>query len=129
MICLCKQKCSLQAKTTAILRSMLQSNQRSLCGPHRSRNREGGGPDGQIISLKRTADGRRQRSREIIDEKRKKYRANNGPLPNTSTDSKETTLVILKSCARAPIRKEILRPTSKARREVSRKSLQKRVGC
>ena len=30
-----------------------------------------------MVSIKRAADGRRQRSREIIDETREKYRANN----------------------------------------------------
>ena len=49
----------------------LQSKQSSLCGLHRSGNRGGGGPNGQIVSVKRAADGRRQRGRKIIDEKRK----------------------------------------------------------
>ena len=35
----------------------------------------GGGPNDQIVSVKRTADGRSQRSRKIIDEEREKYRA------------------------------------------------------
>ena len=44
---------------------------------------------------KRAADGRRQRSREIIDEEREKCRAKNVSLRNTSTDSKGATFVIL----------------------------------
>ena len=32
-----------------------------------------GEPNGQIVSKKRTADGRRQRSRKVIDEKRENY--------------------------------------------------------
>ena len=58
------------------------------------------------VSVKRAADGRRQRSRKIINEEREKYRAKNGSLQNTSTDSKGATFVILKGHASAPIRKE-----------------------
>ena len=37
---------------------------------------EGGGePDGHVVSIKRTADGSRQRQREIIDEEREYNRA------------------------------------------------------
>ena len=52
--------------------------------------------------------------------KREKYRAKSGSLRNTSTDSKGATFVILKNHTSAPIRKERLSPTSKARREASR---------
>ena len=55
--------------------------------------------------MKRAADGRRQRNREIIDEKEK----STGPeriLRNTSVDLKGTTFVILKNQASTPIRKE-----------------------
>ena len=52
----------------------------TLCGLHRSRDRGGGGPNGQIVSIKRAADGRRQRSRKIIKKEREKYRAKNGSL-------------------------------------------------
>ena len=80
------------------------------------------------LALKRTADGGRQRSREIIDKQREKYRAKNGSLRNTSTDSKGTTFVILINNASAPIRKEILSPTSKARREASRNEFMEKGG-
>ena len=50
----------------------------------------------------------------------KKYRANNRSLRNTSTDSKETAFVILINHRSAPIRKERLSLTSKARTEASR---------
>ena len=76
----------------------------------------GGEPNGQIVSTKRAADGRKQRDRKIIDEEREKRRVKNGSLRNTSTDSKRTTFVILINHASAPIRKERLNPTSKARR-------------
>ena len=82
--------------------------------------KRGGGPNGQIVSIKRAADGRRQRSRKIVNEEREKYRAKNGSLRNISTDSKGTTFVILIDHRSAPIRKEGLSPTSKARREASR---------
>ena len=103
-----------------VLRPALHSKQSFLCGLHRSGDRGGGIPNGQIVSVKRAVDGRRQRSRKIIDEKREKYRAKSGSLRNTSTDSKETTFVILINHASTPIRKERLSPTSKARREASR---------
>ena len=39
-----------------------------------------GGPNGQIVSIKRAAHGRRQRSKKIVDEKRENYKAKNGSL-------------------------------------------------
>ena len=59
----------------------------------------------------------------MIDKKREKYRAKNGSLQNTSTDSNGQTFVILINHANAPIRKERLTPTSKARREAYRNEL------
>ena len=85
------------------------------------RDRGGEGLNGQIVSVKRAADGRRQRSRKIINEERKKYRPKNRFLRNTSTDSKGTTYVILINYRNAPIRKERLSPTRKARREAQPK--------
>ena len=86
---------------------------------HRCRNRGGGEPNDQIVSVKRAAEGRRQRSKKNIDEKRQKYKAKNGFLRNTSTGSKGEIFVILKNHANAPVRKKRLSPTSKARREAS----------
>ena len=111
-----------------ILRLALQWKQSSLCILHRSGDRGGGGPNGQIVSVKRAADGRRQRSRKIIDEKREKCKAKNGSLRNTSTDSKETTYLILINHASSPIRKERLSPTSKARREASQNEFVEKSG-
>ena len=111
-----------------MLRPALQSKQSSMYGLHRSRNRGGGGPNDQIISVKRAADGRRQRSRKIINEEREKYRAKNGSLRNTSTDSKGTTFVILINHRSAPIRKERLSPLSKARREASQNEFVEKGG-
>ena len=51
---------------------------------------------------------------------REKYRTKNGPMQNTSTDSKRLTFVILKNHTSAPIRKERLSPMKKARMEASR---------
>ena len=96
--------------------------------PPPQRGPRGGGPNNQIVSGNRAADGRRQRGRKIINEEREKYRAKNGSLRNTSTDSKETTFVILINYAIAPIRKERLSPTSKARREASRNKLMEKGG-
>ena len=70
-------------RKTPVLGPALQSNQCSLCGLHRSKDRGGGGPNGQIVSIKGVADGRRQRSRKIIGEKRENNRAKNGSLRNT----------------------------------------------
>ena len=112
-----------------VLRPALQSKQSSLCGLHRGGDRGGrGGPNGRIVSIKRAADRRRQRSRKIIDEEREKYRAKNGSLRNTSTDSKETTFVILINHTSAPITKERLSPTYKARREASRNKFVEKSG-
>ena len=87
-----------------------------------------GGPNGQIVSVKRAADGRRQRIRKIIDKEREKYRANNGSLRNTSTDSKGTTFVILKNHTSVPIRNERWSLTSKANREASRNEFMEKGG-
>ena len=86
------------------------------------------GPNGQIVSVKRTADGRRQRSRKIINEEREKYRAKKGSLRNTSTDSKGTTFVILINHRSAPIGRKRLSPTSKARRKASRNKFVEKGG-
>ena len=99
-----------------------------MCGLHRSGDRGAGGPNGQIISVKRAADGRRQRGRKIIDEEGEKYRAKNGSLRNTSTDSKGTAFVILKNHTSAPITKERLSPMSKARMEASRNQFVEKIG-
>ena len=58
-------------RKTPVLRLALQLKQSSLCGLHRSGDQRGGGPNGQIISVKRAANGRRQRSQKIINEERK----------------------------------------------------------
>ena len=107
-----------------------RSNQnRAPCVASTGVGTEGGRrPNGQIVSVKRAADGRRQRSRKIIDEEREKYRVKNGSLRNTSTDSKGTTFVILIDHTSAPIRKKRLSPTSKARREASRNEFVEKGG-
>ena len=107
-------------RKTPVFRPALQSKQSSLCGLHCSGDPGVGRPNGQIVSIKRAADRRKQRSQKIINEEREMYRAKNGSLQNTLTDSKETTFVILKNHRSAPIAKEKLSPTSKARREASR---------
>ena len=80
-------------------------------------------------SSARAADGRRQRSRKIIDEKREKYRAKNGSLLNTLTDSKRAAFVILINHTSTPIRKERLSSTSKQGGRPVEMSLWKRAGC
>ena len=77
---------------------------------------------------KESSYGRRQRSRKIINEEREKYRAENGSLRNTSTDSKGVAFVILKNHTSAPIAKKRLSPTSKARREASRNQFVEKSG-
>ena len=115
-------------RKTSVLPPAIQSNQSSLFCLHCSRDRGGGGPNGQIVSIKRAADGRRQRSRKIIDEKREKYRAKNRSLWNISTDSKGATFVILINHESTPNRKERLSPTSKARREASQNEFVEKGG-
>ena len=87
---------------------MLQSNQNSLCSLNSSRHQGVEGPNGQVINIKRTVDGRKQRSRNIIDDKKEKYRAKNGFLHNTSTGSKRATFVILKNNTTTCIKKKRL---------------------
>ena len=86
-----------------------------MCGLHQ----EGGGPNGQIISVKTAADGRRQRSWKIINEEREKYRAKNRSSGNTLSNLKGAAFVILINHTNAPIRNERLSPTGKAKREAS----------
>ena len=59
---------------------------------------------------------------------REKDRAKKGSFPNTSTDSKGTAFVILINHTSAPIRKERLSLTSKARREASRNKFVEKGG-
>ena len=65
-----------------------------------------------------TEEGREAERSLMKREKRTRPRMD--PCGNTLTDSKRTTFVILKNHASAPIRKQRLSPTSKARREASR---------
>ena len=88
----------------------------------------GGEPNGQIVSIKRTADGGRQRGRKIIDKNREKYRAKNGSLWNTLTNSKGTAFVILINHVCAHIKKKRLSSTTKARREASRNKFMEKDG-
>ena len=104
------------------------SDQSSLHGLHRSGDRWGGVPNGQIVSVKRAADGKRQRGRKIINEEREKHRAKNGLLRNTSTDSKGTAFVILINHTSAPVRKKRLSPTNKTRREASQNKFVEKGG-
>ena len=115
-------------RKTPVLRPAIQSNQSSLCGLHRNRNWGGGRSNGQIVSIKREADGRRQRSRKSINEEKEKYWAKNGFLQNTLTYSKETAFVILINHASALIRKERWSPTSKPRREASQNEFVEKDG-
>ena len=59
-------------RKTPVLRPALQSKQSILCG---LRRRLGRGPNGQIVSLKKAADGKRQRGRKIINKEREKNTA------------------------------------------------------
>ena len=108
-------------RKTPIRRPALISKQSSLCGFHPSGDRGGGGPNGQIVSVKRAADGERQRGQKIIDEMREVH-----GQERILADSKGTTFVILINHASAPIKKES--PTSKARREASRNEFMVKSG-
>ena len=59
-------------RKTPILRPAIQLNQSFLWNFHCTWDRGAGGPNGQVISIKKPADERRQRSRKIIVEKREK---------------------------------------------------------
>ena len=63
-----KERCLTFSRTerkTPVFIPSLQSNESSLCGHHRSRDQGGGGPNVQVVSIKRLADRRRQRSSKI----------------------------------------------------------------
>ena len=60
--------------------------------------------------------------------KREKNSAKNGSLRYTLTDLKGATFVILINHASAPIRKDRLSPTSKARREANRNEFVEKGG-
>ena len=60
--------------------------------------------------------------------KREKYKAKNGSLRNTSTDSKGATFKILIKHASAPMKKRRLNPTSKARRKASQNEFMEKGG-
>ena len=53
-------------RKTPVLRPVLQLKWNFLCGLHRTRDRNRGGPNDQIVSVKRTADGRRRRNRSLM---------------------------------------------------------------
>ena len=59
-----------------MIKPMLQSNESSL-GDLQQKRPRGEGTGGQVVSTKKTADGKRWRCWEIIDEKRKKNGAKN----------------------------------------------------
>ena len=82
---------------TPVLRPVIQSNHWSWCRLYCDKNRKVGAPNSQVVSIKRTADGRRKRCRKVIDLKREKYRAKNGSMRNASTDLKGATFVTLKT--------------------------------
>ena len=54
-------------RTTPVLIPAVQLNESFLCNLRSGSYRGGGGTDDQVVNRKRAADGRRQRSRKIID--------------------------------------------------------------
>ena len=117
-------------RKTPVLRPALQPKQTSSCGLHRSGNRGCGGPNGQIVSVKTAADGRRQRGQKIIDEEREKYRAKNGSLRNTSTDSKKNDSCDFEKPHRRASQKEKIESNEQSKEEGQPKSVcGKGQGC
>ena len=53
-----------------MLRPALQSKQSSLCGLHRSGDRGGRGPNGQIVSVKRAADEEGREAGRLLMERK-----------------------------------------------------------
>ena len=89
----------------------------------------GGGPNGQVVSVKTAADGRSQKSRKMIDKKREKEQGQEHILVEHLDGLEKNDFVILINHASAPIRRERLSSTSKARREASRNESWRRAGC
>ena len=75
-------------RKTPILTPAPQSNQSYLYSLHRSRYRGEGEPNLHVVSIKRTADKTTQRSRKVIDNKKRKLKAKNKSLRNPSRDKK-----------------------------------------
>ena len=103
-------------RKTPVLRPALQSNQSSLCCLHCSRDQRGGGSNGQVISINRAADGRRQRNRKIIDKKRK-VQGQERILAEHLDGLKRSDFCDFENHPSASIKTKNLSPTSKARRE------------
>ena len=89
----------------------------------------GEGPNSQIFSVKRAANERRQRSREIIEEEREKSTGQRTDFCKTPQRTQEERLVTLINHTSVPIRKERLSPMSKVRRGPTKMSSWKRTGC
>ena len=84
-----------------------------------SGDREGGGQDGQVGSIKKAADGR-QAGRSLME---RKVQAQERIVAEHLDRLKKATFVVLKNYANIPARKKIMSSTSKARREASEISL------
>ena len=91
---------------------------------YRSRDRGGGEPNGQVVSIKRAADGRRQRSREIIDEERKIQ----GQERILGEHLERTDFCDFENPRKRAYHKGKIESTSKARKEASRNKSAKKGG-
>ena len=83
-------------KKTTVLRPVLQSNQSSLCSLHS--RRRGVREEDQIARSTAYIEQLMEEDRyagRLLMIREKKYRAKNGSLQNTSTESKGATFVIL----------------------------------
>ena len=113
-------------RETPVLTSALQSNQSVLCGLHR-RSNEGERPNNQIVSVKKAADGRTQRSRKIIDEERKVHGQEQIFVEHLNR-LEGVAFVILMNHASSPARKGRLSSTSKAKKKASHNKLFEKGG-
>ena len=82
-----------------------------------------------MTNIKRVADGSSQRRREIVDEREISTEPTTNPCETSRQTRKGATFVILKNHASAPVRKERLSPTNKARRKEFQNKLLKTAGC
>lgn len=108
-------------RKTPVLRPVHQSIQSILCCLVSDRDSGRGGPDGHIISIKRTADRRRKRERQVINKEREKDRTKDGSLGDTTADSKRSTPVTINRNTGTAIREEGLSPPHKAGRKARQK--------
>ena len=114
-------------RKTPVLTPAFQSNQSVLCSLYRRSDEGGGGPNSLIVSGKKAADVRRQRSRKIIGEERKVLGQEQIFVEHLNR-LEGVAFVILINHASSPARKGRLSSTNKAKKKASHNKLFEKGG-